>query len=256
MDFLKHHYEKVLLGVVLLLLTVVAGYLPFEVASVRSGLDAITDQIGNPKVKPLDPLNLATNVAVVDRLEKDIEFGFGTGVHGLFNPSGTWRKPPQGFPPIPPAPAGVEGLAVTKITPLMLQVEYQGPSQGSGTTSPRYRFYFKNEASTNRADMRGRIIIHGPGARPDAFIVKDMLGPKEERETVTVSKEKPYSEVAGFAADLRHEAEGRNYLRQRPGSKLAIAGTAYNIVAVSEADVTIEDDKTKRRTVVPLKSAP
>ncbi|MBE7500977.1 MAG: hypothetical protein HS113_11835 [Verrucomicrobiales bacterium] len=265
MELLKNHYEKVILGVVLLLLAVVAGYLPFEVANVRSRLDEGTSGIERGRVDPIPDLSLSTNEIVVARLNREIRFGFGTGVHGLFNPAGTWRKLPSGEV-VPPPPAGIEGLLVTKISPLMLQIDYQGLSTGGGSQQ-RYRFYIKDESSTNRALERGRIVIQGPGARPEGFLIKEIIGPKEDpeqfrleltdsRQVVTVTKEQGHSEVAGYAADLRHERETRSFPRQKKGSKITVGGTTYNIVAVSETDVTIEDDKTKRRTVVPLKSAP
>lgn len=270
MEFLKSHYEKLILSVVLLGLALAAGYLPFEVANVRERLAEVTTAIEDGKVEPLKPLDLSTNEAVLRRVQARVDFDFGEGTHGLFNPAGTWRKGPGpgGFPPIPPAPSGVEGLTVTNITPLMLRVEFQGISQGSSAAfGMRYRFYIQNQASTNTALARGRIVIldtNDKPARPEAVLIKDIIGSPEDpdafqlqltdtRATIGVAKDKPYTEVAGYAADLRHDREGRTFLRQRPGSKLTIAGTAYNVVAISGTDVTIEDEKTKRRTVIPLK---
>jgi len=265
MDFLKNHYEKLILSVVLLGLAAAAGYLPFEVASVRERLAEVTTSIEEGKVEPIPALDLSTNEVVLGRLKGRIDFTFGEGTHGLFNPAGVWKKGPGpgGWPPIPPAPSGLLGLVVTNITPLMLKLEYQGLSQtGSGGTT-RYRFYTQNQASTNSALQRGRIVIQGANDKPDVFLIKDIIGARENpdgfllelvdsRTTVSVGREKPFSEIAGYSADLRHEREGRSFLRQRQGAKLTVGGAAYNVVAISASDVTIEDDKTKRRTVIPL----
>lgn len=263
MDFLKKHYEKILLSVVLLGLAVAAGYLPFEVANVREKLAAVTSAVDDPKVAPIPDLNLSTNEAVLARLKGPIVFGFGTGKHGLFNPSGTWMKGkgPGGFPPIPPPPSGLEGLVVTNITPLLLRIEFQGISQSG--TSTRYRFYVQNQAASISSLQRGRIVILSTNDKPDVILLKDVIGPKDNpdgfrveltdaRTTVVVPKDKGYSEVAGYSADLRHEGEGRTFLRQKQGSKLTVAGSTYNVVAISASDVTIEDEKTKRRTVISL----
>ncbi len=269
MDFLKNHYEKLILSVVLLGLAVAAGYLPFVVSSVRERLAEVTTAIEEGRVEPLKPLDLSTNEAVLARVTSKVEFAFGEGPHGLFTPAGTWRKGPGpgGWPPIPPAPSGVEGLKVTSISPLELKVEFQGVSQGSSAAfGYRYRFYMQNEASTNSALARGRILILAAKGKPsptDPLFIKDIIGPPDDpdsiqlqltdsRQVITVTKDKPHVEVAGFSADLRHERENRNYPRQRPGSKLTIGGTVYNVVAINERDVTIEDDKTKRRTVIPF----
>ncbi len=265
MDLLKNHYEKVILGVVLLLLAVVAGYLPFEVSNVRNRLTQNTQGYERAKVEPIPELNLSTNQAVAARAARQVSFQFGRGEHGLFTPSGTWRKGPGGIP-VPPPPTGVAGLVVTNISPLVLEIKYQGISQGGGSTA-RYRFFVKDESATNRATVKGRIVIQGPGMKSDVLTIKEQVGPAEDperftldlaslRKAVTVTKANAHTEVVGYAADLWHPAEGRVYRDQKQGGKLVIGGTTYNIVAVSEAEVTIEDDKTKRRTVVPFKSAP
>ena len=265
MDLLKNHYEKIILGVVLLLLAVVAGYLPFEVSNVRSRLEQSTQSYERAKVEPIPELNLSTNETVAARANRAARFEFGRGEHGLFTPSGTWRRGPGGIP-VPPPPTGVAGLVVTNISPLTLEIKYQGVSTG-GAGSVRYRFFVKDESSTNRATAKGRIVIQGPGMRSDVLVIKDHLGPPENpegfnlelaglRKNVTVTREKAHTEVVGYAADLWHPGEGRTYRDQKQGGKVVMGGTTYNIVAVSEGDVTIEDDKTKRRTVVPSKSAP
>ncbi len=263
MEFLKKHYEKILLSVVLLGLAVAAGYLPFEVASVRESLAAVTSAVDDPKVAPIPDLNLSTNEAVLARLKGPIAFGFGTGNHGLFNPSGTWMKGngPGGFPPIPPPPSGIEGLTVTNITPLMFRIEYQGLSQGG--TAARYRFYVQNQAAAISSLQRGRIVILATNDKPDVILLKEVIGPKDNpdgfrvevtgsRTTVVVPKDKGYSEIAGYSADLHHEREGRSFLRLKQGSKLTVGGSTYNVVAISASDVTIEDEKTKRRTEISL----
>jgi hypothetical protein len=265
MDFLKNHYEKLILSVVLLGLAAAAGYLPFEVSTVRERLAAVTTSIEEGKVEPLPALDLSTNEAVLGRLKGKVDFTFGEGTHGLFNPAGVWKKGPGpgGWPPIPPAPSGLLGLGVTNITPLMLKLEFQGLSQTGGAGTTRYRFYTQNQAATNSALQRGRIVIMGTSDKPDVFLLKEVIGAKDNpdgfvleltdsRTAVSVGKDKPFSEIAGYSADLRHEREGRAFLRQRQGAKLTVGGTTYNVVAISASDVTIEDDKTKRRTVIPL----
>ncbi len=268
MEFLKHHYEKLILSVVLLGLALAAGYLPFEVTRVRERLAEVTTAIEDGRVEPLAPLDLSTNEAVLRRVKAAPDFAFGDMAHGLFNPVGTWRKgPAPGGPPVPPAPAGVEGLVVTNITPLMLRVEFQGVSSSGVASDPvRYRFYVQNQASTNATLARGRIVLLAAAersSRPEVIALKEVIGSSDDpdafqvqltdsRAVVTVTKDTPHTEVAGYMADLRHEREGRSYLRQRPGAKLTIGGTLYNIVAISRDDVTIEDDKTKRRTVIRL----
>ncbi len=58
MDFLKKHYEKVLLGVVLLGLAVAVAFLPFKIASEKQKLEDMRNTLINPNVKPLTNLDL------------------------------------------------------------------------------------------------------------------------------------------------------------------------------------------------------
>jgi hypothetical protein len=58
MDFLKKHYEKILLGVVLLGLVTAAVLLPFMIMSDRENLEVTRMGIINRVPKPLEPLDL------------------------------------------------------------------------------------------------------------------------------------------------------------------------------------------------------
>ena len=58
MEFLKKHYEKVLLSVVLVGLAVAAALLPIKVAAVRETLEQATRRYESRTVKPLKPLDL------------------------------------------------------------------------------------------------------------------------------------------------------------------------------------------------------
>ena len=49
MDFLKKHYEKVLLGVVLLGLAVAVAFLPFKIASDKQALEDKRNQLIHPQ---------------------------------------------------------------------------------------------------------------------------------------------------------------------------------------------------------------
>ena len=68
MDFLKKHYEKVLLGVVLLGLAVAVAFLPFKIASEKQKLEDMRNQLIHPKVKELTNLNLTLPDTVLKRM--------------------------------------------------------------------------------------------------------------------------------------------------------------------------------------------
>jgi hypothetical protein len=58
MDFLKKHYEKIILGVVLIGLAVAVAVLPFFISSEKDKLTQMKTAVLHPKVKPLTNLDL------------------------------------------------------------------------------------------------------------------------------------------------------------------------------------------------------
>src|SRR4051812_26376575 len=88
MEFLKKHYEKILLSIVLLGVAIAAGWLPFAIAEAKIVLDARTKTLPAPKlVKPID---LTSNEAAVSRLKEATVLSF-SGAHNLFNPV-VWKQ--------------------------------------------------------------------------------------------------------------------------------------------------------------------
>lgn len=263
MEFLKKHYEKVILSVVLAGLAVAAALLPLKVSSVSKDLEGTTRVIGKSKNKPVKPIDLSTNEAALKRLRSSQPLQFSADGHQVFNPI-MWVKGPGGRK-IPKEDTGLAALSVTSIVPLQTKIEYRGVRESG--TNYRYEFVMQREASPKRNQWQPFQRTVGLGDRPnEVFQLKEIHGPKEDptelilelvdtRQTVSVTKDKPFEETAGYAADLRHEIENRAFSNQRQGQKIMIGGVAYNIVAISQADVTIEDSQSKKRTTVRLKAA-
>src|ERR1017187_7499156 len=118
MDFVKKHYEKILLSVVLLGLMGVLVFMLYLIPSDRQRLADIRLSIISHAVKPLDPLDLTRETNVSARLQSPYKLDFST-TNKLFNPV-QWQKTPDGR--LMKLASGNEvGLAViTKITPLCL----------------------------------------------------------------------------------------------------------------------------------------
>src|SRR3954452_9847109 len=94
MDFLKKHYEKVLLGLVLLGLTIAVALLPFLISGKRANLQAEREKILNPKIKELPPLEMAREEAAMQRAQAPIRLVL-SGRHNTLNPV-LWQKTPDG----------------------------------------------------------------------------------------------------------------------------------------------------------------
>src|SRR5512137_721973 len=117
MDFLKKHYEKVVLGVVLVGLAVAAGFLPFVVASQKAEMSIRTRPPG--KVDPISNLDLTLPEQSYQRAVAPAVIDFGPPNH-LFNPM-PWIKTPNGHL-ILGERVGPNRLVATNITPLYLKL--------------------------------------------------------------------------------------------------------------------------------------
>ena len=112
MDFLKKHYEKLVLSIVLLAVAVAAFLLTVQVGNVKQTL---ADQLQQKIVKKgavLPPINLSTNQAIATRAAARIKVVLD-GPHNTFNP-GSWEKTPDGLRR-KPGKAGLAGLSLALI---------------------------------------------------------------------------------------------------------------------------------------------
>jgi len=266
MEILRKHYEKIILSVVLLGLAAAAAFLPLKVASVRRDLDTVTQGFVRKAVKPLPPLDLSTNKAALERLKNPPKATFANPGHNVFNPI-QWRRKGTDGPLIPQEQFGLSSLVVTNIVPLHLKIEFKGAKERLRTTDEdvRYDFVITREYATNAPAQKPAPRVVGLGGKTEVFILKGVDGPPENPEavvlelieskkTVRVPKEGVFSEIMGYAADLKYEVENKVFPKQRQGAKLTVAGNTYNIVAIAPDAVTLEDAQTKKRTTIPLKA--
>lgn len=265
MDFIKKHYEKVLLGAVLLLAVVAVASLPFWISSQRGKLTAQRDEIIRKTPKPLTNLDLSLGEATVQTLTAPLNAEFGRP-HNLFNPV-QWQKRPDGLL-IKIAQGneiGPEAAIVTKTTPLYLTVSLDsvGPS-GSGAPSgymvgierqaaPVARARSKRQVFATLNVKRGDITLRevkGPPEAPEALVIE--IG--EAGERITVKKDAPFRRVDGYLADLRYDPEKRTFTNRRVGDRLIIASEEYNIVAITENEVVVSQKLTGKKFTIRKKA--
>ena len=94
MDFVRKHYEKILLGVVLLGLVGALVFLPFWILHDRDVLVATRKGITSQPVEPLPPLDLTEQSNAIQRLQSPYKLNFET-TNRLFNPV-EWQKAMNG----------------------------------------------------------------------------------------------------------------------------------------------------------------
>src|SRR5687768_16310519 len=92
MEFLKNHYEKIVLSVTLLALAATAAWLFAANRSAQATISDVEATLPQPKgIPPLDISNYQTNLA---KAKNPPSLTLGEG-HNLFNPV-TWKYKPDG----------------------------------------------------------------------------------------------------------------------------------------------------------------
>jgi hypothetical protein len=94
MDFLKKHYEKLVLGVVLVGLAAAIVFLLFKVGWDKQALEDKRNGLIHPKVQALTNLDLTTSEQSLQRLSTPAMIDF-SAPNKLFNPL-AWQKRPDG----------------------------------------------------------------------------------------------------------------------------------------------------------------
>ena len=250
MEFLKAHYEKIVLSVVLIGLAAAAALMPIRVAKERENEDIRRRDVLPPKVKPLEPLDLSTNTASLSRLERPAKLKF-SGEHNVFNPV-RWQKRPDGGV-LKGTDAGINALQVTSINPLHLRLEFDEVTGDSA--NPGYYISVLNEVVSPRATPR----IARLKQKNNVFMIEavrgDPMNPseldillEEERTPVTISKAKPFQRIVGYSADLRYEPENRTWKNQKKDDEVSFAGETYKIVAITPTEVVLSAKSNKKQT--------
>ena len=265
MQFLKKHYEKVLLSIVLLGLAAAAAALPWQVSHERERLEEISRNLTvKVKAKPFQPLDewLTTNKAVVARLEAPLNLELA-GPHNLFNPV-IWKKMPDGrFLPIRTgSEMGPGAVKIAQMRELMLNISFAGvlPSSSPGDP-PRYQVIISKETDSNprpqtrtismstpRNDLFELVGVQGSTNDPTALILKL----KDDYETITIPADKPFSRQIGFAADLVYPPGKQTLNNKRLDDTIRLEDDpeTYKIVAINRNEVVLSANSNKRRTVI------
>ena len=265
MDFLKKHYEKLILAVVLLLLAAGAVMMPILASSQRTAEEARIAELTRPKVKPLTLEDLTTNEMTLKRVQTTVDFDLA-GSHNLFNPvrwvqksDGTFIKVKTGNE------LGLGAMRVTAINPLLLTVSFDEVTGTNDTlkytiTVVRETFPVANQKSTRQVD---------PKADNSLLAIKKVDGPpnaptsitlelKGDRDPIVISRAKPYTRVIGYSADLRYDPENlvRKGVRVRDQLILrGASGEVYNIIAIEQSEVIFSAKSNQKQTPIKLSAA-
>lgn len=264
MDFLKKHYEKVLLGLVLIGLAIGAAFLPIMISGERDQLDRKRDEILSRKVEPLKPLDLAPQNDLLKRAETPLHLDFST-TNKLFN-SFPWLKTADGrIIKVQESNIGPKAVTITDISPLFTIITLD--SVQASDSGPRYVIVVERQASSNPALRRKKTYYAVLNAKNEAFILREVKGPPEDPtevvlelndsvEPVAVAKDRPFKRVDGYLADLKYEPEKKSWPNRRVGAPLSINNDDYIIVAISKAEVVLSTKSNNKKTPISYNPVP
>ena len=260
MQFLKTHYEKILLSLVLLGLAGAAVWLPFAIDQAKKDLAVLTNAL--PPKKELKPLNLSSNAAFIEKFRNPVTLDLGAP-HLVFNPviwkqslvDGRLTKIESSNP--------ADALKVTKTTPLSLiisleKVTINGTNIGymfSVTNQIAHKFPAIKESFYCKPRDKNKYFIlkevKGAPESPDAFTLELI----DSKQQVLVERAKPFELPLGFAADLVYPIDNKTFADVRVGNSLTFGGDRYKVIAINGNEVRVQADSNDKQTTIKLKTA-
>jgi hypothetical protein len=261
MDFLKKHYEKLILGLVLLGLAGAAAFLPIKISSEKADLQAMKDKLTNPKVQPLTNLDMTAAEAAVKLMATPELINFSEP-NKLFNPM-PWQKTPDGRL-IPAMKVGPNAITVTNIVPLYLKLTLD---QVEPVDPPKYVIGVEKQAASKAADRHKKQTYCLPSTKYDVFTITAVRGTPNDPsqlvltlndtgEQAIISKDKPFLRVDGYMADLKYELERKSWINRRVGQTLTFNGEDYNIVAINQNEVVLSAIRNQKKWTIKYNNNP
>jgi hypothetical protein len=260
MDFLKKHYEKVLLGVMLAGLIGVLVFMLFYIASDKDEMARKRESYVNPRVKALTNLDMTIQDSAISRLKSPYNLDLET-TNKLLNPF-EWQKAPDGSLIPKATKTGLQVAVVTNISPLYLIVSLDSAS--TNELGARYVISVERQAAQTLAKRRKAPHYVSVGDKPnDAFALLEVKGAPENPdavvlklvdngEVVTITKDKPFRRVDGYTADFRYDPERKIFRGRRIGDKLSFGGVDYVVVEVNQNELILSDQSNQKKTSLPF----
>jgi hypothetical protein len=262
MDFLKRHYEKILLGLVLAGLIGVLVFMLFYIASDREEMDQKREGLIHPRVTALTDLNLTVQSNAMVRMESAYLLDFETG-NKLFNPL-VWKKTPDGriFPLKTGNETGLKAVVVTNIAPLFLILSLDKVE--TNEFGVRYTVGVEKQSASTVAKRRKQSRFISVGDKPNDFFSLKEVKPApdnpgtlvlklvDDGEEVSIALGMPFRRVEAYTADFRYDPEKKVFRGRRIGDKVSFNGTDYLVVEVNQNELILADQSNQKKTSLPF----
>ncbi|MDD5139321.1 MAG: hypothetical protein PHY43_03555 [Verrucomicrobiales bacterium] len=260
MEFVKKHYEKIILSAVLAGLVGALVVLPFMISRDQEEIKRLGDEYTTPKVPPLPALDLTRQKSASERLLARANFDFFT-TNKLFNPM-DWKKGIDGNPiKIKTGnETGAGAAVVTKITPLYLVVTLDQVT--TNELGARYVIGIERQAAATPAlRQKQKRFASMDDRKKDAFTLVEVKGAPENPselilkladsgEMVSVSKQKPFKRADAYAADLKYDLDKKTFIGRRENSSISFGGEDYIVVAIDPDEVILSAQSNQKHTTL------
>jgi len=255
MQFLKKHYEKIILCVVLLGLAAAAIWMGAVITEVT---EEVNQPIAEPpsKTKALVPLDLTTDMLALAQVTNPPPVVL-SGEHNLFNPV-TWRKKANGEL-LKILKTGPDALIITNITSLYTVIAYDHPSSEPGIYVMGLQLHSAKRpseyAKKDEKSKSGLYIIHGiKGAPEDPTDLQ--LEILDTQETVWISKGDPYKRVDGHTVDMKYDPESRSLLKVHEDDTITLDNEPYKIVEITNNLIRVQSINNTKITTIKWNGSP
>ena len=262
MDFLKKHYEKILLGLVLAGLIGALVFMPFYISADNAHMTELTDSIIKRTPAELPALDLTAETTVTARLHADYKLDLETANRG-FNPM-EWVKAPDGNGLVLAGHNGPQLVIVTNITALYLIITLD--SVATNEIGTRYAVGVEKQGEKLAAKRHKVPRFISKGDKPnETFALLDVKATPDNPdadeltlklvdtgEVFTLSKAKPYRHVDGYSADFRYDPEKKSFRGRRVGDRVTFNGTDFTVDGISQDELILQDQSNLKKTTRPL----
>ncbi len=259
MQFLKKHYEKILLGAVLASLVGVLVFMLFFIAADKQAMEEHVNDIINLSVKPLPDLDLTDKNAAVTRLQSPLVMDLETG-NKVFNPF-EWVKTQDNLLVRKDTKTGPQMAVVANITPLYLVLTLDsvmtnelgsryviGVERQAATTASKRHKQQRYVSSGDKNDAFQLIEVKGAPENPDALFLKLL----DTGEVAALTHDKPFRRVDAYSADLRYDPEKKVFHGLRIGSQVSFNGTDYQVADLNQNELDLQDQSNQKKTPLPF----
>ena len=266
MEFLKKHYEKLLLGAVLLSLAGAVVYLYFRVESEKEEDTQKASAVTNPKITELPRMDASPVEAVLKRAATPVSLDLGAP-HKVFNPL-PWQKNVDHLERFSSTNIGPLAVVVTKLNPLNLELTLDSISvetNGTGGVEAQFLVSIKKDAAANAKDRMKRQTRCKVGDKNETFTVKSVEGPADNPTNVVVElndtgeraelvKDKVFQRVDGYTADLKYPPD-KAWSNRRVGAtiQLGFNNEEYKIVAINTGELVLSAKSNDKKWTIPVK---